>query len=103
MKSSEYDKTQFMNALTHNMEKMNVIYGDNVMLQVRLKAYKDDKPKEKFSVHLRLTVDGHLVTSEETDWDLVMAAHRGFDKLRAQIEHKTHEKSKSWTNERKKL
>jgi len=102
LKSDAYDKDQFMKALDHGMDKLNSVYKD-VALQVVLKAYKDTKPKEKYSLHLRLTIEGHLVTAEETDWDLALAARRGFDKLHAQIEHKTHEKSKAWTGQRKKL
>src|SRR3989344_6062686 len=97
-----YQKEQFIHLLSHEMEKLTGIYGENIALLVRVKGYKSNKPHEKFSMQMRLDIDGHQVTSGEADWDLITAVHENFDNLRHQIEHKTHEKSKGWAGKRRK-
>ena len=97
-----YQKEQFIHLLSHEMGKLTSVYGEHVALLVHMKGYKSNKPNEKYSLKMRLDIDGHQVTSAEADWDLITAVRENFDNLRHQIEHKTHEKSKNWTGKRRK-
>ena len=61
----------------------------NPFLRITIKKYNTTGKRSKISLHARIAAPSIICLSTAHDWDIARAAHKVFDKLEKEIEHKT--------------
>ena len=60
----------------------------NAKVIIDIKGYEKDGARAKFSLHARLECPSLLMTAEADSWEIATAAHKIFDKLVMEMQHK---------------
>jgi len=67
----------------------------NPVLQIAIKKYNEAGKRCKISLHARVAAPNLRFSSGADDWEISKAAHKIFDKLEKEIEHKIGSRSSS--------
>jgi predicted transcriptional regulator/ribosome-associated translation inhibitor RaiA len=84
-----YEKDNIRKIAANEAFKLQRKIKDKFFLRLHLKAYQKEGKQQKYSVHLRVEYPGQILTSEEDDWDVIVAVRKLFTNAKNALDSRT--------------
>ncbi|MFP4403368.1 MAG: CBS domain-containing protein [Candidatus Woesearchaeota archaeon] len=91
LKELNLDETMtknIQNTVENYAEKLQYYFKNIFKINIHIKEHQKEGNKSRFQVFSKLSYPGAIITSEDDDWEIMIAIRKSFEKLKNQLESK---------------